>query len=86
MSFNRAEAAAGEINKMALSLDRFYHRGNREGRLTGRSKTYRYLIFKRTSKAAVKIVYYVDEKDKTVYVTDFFPTEKDPSKIIKRNR
>ncbi|MBY0435154.1 MAG: hypothetical protein K2U26_13685, partial [Cyclobacteriaceae bacterium] len=86
MSLDRAEEVARELNEMTLSLDRLYHRGSLEEKLVSRKKSYRYILFKRTSKATVKIIYYVDQKDKTVYVTDFFPTEKDPKKISARNK
>lgn len=86
MSQDRAEQVAKELNVMALSLDHLYNRGSVEGKLTKRGNSYRYLLFKRTTKASVKIIYYVDEKSRTVYVTDFFPTEKDSKKIARRNR
>jgi hypothetical protein len=86
MSLERAEEVAKGINKMALSLDLLYHRGSGERKLARRKKQYRYVLYKRTSRASVKIIYYVDGKSKTVYVTDFFPTEKDPKKIASRNR
>lgn len=86
MSLDRAEEVSRELNEMALSLDLLYHRGSVERKLTRRKKNYRYILFNRTPRASVKIIYYVDEKNKTVYVTDFFPTEKDPKKITSRNR
>ena len=86
MSLDRAEEVTRELSQMALNLSSLYHRGNVESKLARRKKSYRYILFKRTSKASVKIIYYVDAKDKTVYVTDFFPTEKDPKKIGVRNR
>ena len=86
LSLDRAEEVARELNEMALSLDLLYHRGSIENALSRRKKPYRYLLYKRTSRTSVKIFYYVDKKSKTVYVTDFFPTEKDPKKIANRNR
>ena len=86
MSLERAEEVTRKLNEMALSLDLLYHRGSEEKKLTRRKKSYRYILYKRTSRASVKIIYYVDEKNKTVYVTDFFPTEKDPKRIAGRNR
>lgn len=86
MTLDRAEETTSEINQMALSLDLLYHRGRSEEKLARRKKGYRYIMYERTSRAGVKIIYYVDEKDRTVYITDFFPTEKDPKKIAKRNR
>ncbi len=86
MSLERAAEVARELNEMALNLDQFYHRGSLEEKLSRRKKPYRYVLYKRTSRASVKIIYYVDKKSKMVYVTDFFPTEKDPKKIVSRNR
>ena len=51
MTLDRAEEAARELTEMALSLDRFYHRGSPEEKLSKRKKSYRYILFKRTSKA-----------------------------------
>ena len=85
MAPDRAEEVATQLSEAALSLDHLYHRGNREERLVGRKNDYRYILFSRTARATVKIIYYVNEKTKTVYVTDFFPTEKDPKKMARRN-
>ena len=86
LSLERAEEITRGLNEMVLSLALLYHRGSVEKKLSRRKKSYRYLLYKRTSRTSVKILYYVDEKSKTVYVTDFFPTEKDPKKIASRNR
>jgi plasmid stabilization system protein ParE len=86
LSLERAEEVTSELSKMTLSLGLLYHRGSVERKLIRGKKSYRYILYKRTSRASVKIIYYVDEKRKTVYVTDFFPTEKDPRKIVSRNR
>jgi hypothetical protein len=86
LSIERAEEISGELMQMALSLDCLYHRGSKEEKLARRKKSYRYILYKRTSRTTVKIIYYVDESDKIVYVTDFFPTEKNPKKISIRNK
>ncbi len=83
---DRAEQIAGELYQAAQSLDVNPERGRKEDRLLHRRNSYRYILYKRTSRATVKIIYYVDQKTKTVYVADFFPTEKDDQKISKRNR
>ena len=80
MTLERAEEVTKELNEMALSLSRLYHRGSVERKLVRRKKPYRYILFKRTSRASVKIIYYVDVKAKAVYVTDFFL----PKKTIKK--
>lgn len=86
MTPERAEEVATALNEMALGLDLLHNRGSLEIKLARREKSYRYILFKRTSRATVKIIYCSDEKNKTVYVTDFFPSEKDPQKIGYRNR
>lgn len=83
MTLERAEEVATEIQKMALNLGQLHHRGTPEKKLASRSNPYRYILFKRTARAQIKIVYYVDEIAKTVYITDFFPTEKDPKKLLR---
>ena len=38
------------------------------------------------AEAEIKIIYYIQESEEMVYVTDFFPTEKDDTVIPKRNQ
>ncbi len=83
MSFDRAEEVATELHELALSLNQLYHRGTIEKKLLKRKNIYRYILFKRTPRAEVKIIYYVDQITKTIYITDFFPTEKDPKKLLR---
>ena len=85
MSIERAEEVATNIQELALSLGQLHQRGTAEKKLVHRKKSYRYILFERTARAQIKIIYYVDEAAKTVYVTDFFPTEKNPRKLL-RNR
>lgn len=66
MSLDRAEEVARELNEMALSLDRLYHRGSPEEKLFRRKKSYRYILYKRTSRASVKIIYFYSKKFFTV--------------------
>lgn len=54
-----------------------------EESLQGRKYLYRYLLFKRTNRATVKIIYFVDKSNSLIYITDFFPTEKHPASIKK---
>lgn len=51
--------------------------------LLNRNEEYRYLVYNRTNLETVKIIYYVDDLTKTVYITDFFPCEMAPSKVNK---
>lgn len=57
--------------------------GTLEVLLSNRTEEYRFLVYKRSKSATVKIIYYVDELTKSVYITDFFPTEMNDSRIQK---
>jgi len=82
----RASNKSDEILDMAMSLVKNPHRGSRERRLDFLGKEHRFLLYEITSRKQVKIIYFIDEPDKTVYVTDFFGTELDDRKISKRNK
>jgi plasmid stabilization system protein ParE len=86
MSLERAEQTATSLHTMALSLNRLYNRGSVEKTLFGKGKRYRYLLFKRTSRADIKIIYYEEESAEKVYVTDFVPVEKNPDELQQRNK
>ena len=81
----RAEELADELEQLAQSLDKLPHRGTLEKWLSERKKDYRFLLFKRTDRSEVKIIYFIEESLKKVYVTDFFPTEKDAEQIAERS-
>jgi len=68
------------------SLYHFPKRGAHERRLIDRDKEYRFILFKRIPYAEIKILYYLEESTKTVYVTSFFPTETDDNKIADKNK
>jgi plasmid stabilization system protein ParE len=83
---DRAEQIANELRDAAKKLHYQPERGTIESRLSLRSKHYRYVLFQRTSRTDVKIIYYIDGTAAVVYVTDFFPTEMNDERISKRNR
>ncbi len=82
---DRAEVIAEEIRDAAGSLEYNPERGTQESRLIHRGKAYRFVLYKRTKRAEIKIIYFIDDGSSVVYVTDFFPTEKDDIKIEDRN-
>ena len=84
-SAEKAEAIAIALQEKALSLARYYYRGQTESQLAQRPHTYRYILFERTKRSQVKIIYYVDETAQRVYITDFFPTERDDRLISERS-
>ena len=85
-SIEKAEELSTALKDKVGELINYPHRGSIEPQLTGRKNLYRYILFKRTPRATVKILYYVDEVEKSVYITDFFPTEMDDNKLPPRNK
>ena len=83
---DRAEVIADELRDTAKGLLYQPERGTPEPRLAHRSKEYRYVLYQRTSRAEIKVIYYIDTSSEVVYVTDFFPTEKDDTQVAKRTK
>ena len=81
---DRAEEIANALRDAAKSLHYQPERGTIESNLKNEKEDYRFILYKRTSRSEIKLIYYIDESSKRVYVTDFFPTEKDPEEIESR--
>jgi mRNA-degrading endonuclease RelE of RelBE toxin-antitoxin system len=81
---NRAEELANKLYNTSFSLNSHPNRGALEARLKSRKLNYRCILFNRTSRADIKIIYFVKEEIKTVFITDYFPTEMDDKQIILR--
>jgi len=75
-----------EVLNMAMSLDRNPNRGAAEKKLKFSTAKHRFLLYKVSKRHQVKIIYFVDEHSKKVYVTDFFGTQMDDDKIFMRNK
>lgn len=69
-----------------MSLDKNPYRGRVVNQLTFLEIEYRYLLYQYTPRKSIKIMYFIDESSKTVYVTDFFGNEMDDTKIADRNK
>ncbi len=82
---DRAEQLADELEDMAQSLKHHPHRGTKEKWLTGLKQDHRFILFDRTKRAEIKIIYYIRESEGKVYVTDFFPTEMDNAEMKERS-
>lgn len=80
----RADEIALELIETPQLLKKFPRRGKIEPLLI-RKQEYRFILYKRTRQATVKIIYYVNDMYKRIYITDFFPTEMHP-KRIKRSK
>jgi hypothetical protein len=83
-SFEKANKITLELLEYPQALKDFPLLGKIEPNLIGASKEYRFLLFERTKKTTVKIIYFVDDVDKKIYLTDFFPCEMSDKKIKKR--
>jgi plasmid stabilization system protein ParE len=82
---DRANEIALELLNHPYSLKTFPHRGKLEALLSSRKEDYRYILYKRSNHTTVKIIYYVDETSQKVFITDFFPSEMNHSKVKTRS-
>ncbi len=80
-----ANRKSEEILELTSSLDSNPHRGTKEESLASLKKNHRFLVYNITKRKTIKIIYFVDENLKTVFITDFFPTESNPQKIKTRS-
>ncbi|WP_268124942.1 type II toxin-antitoxin system RelE/ParE family toxin [Roseivirga pacifica] len=78
---SKADEITNQLFEKVSTLKKRPQRGAIEPRLAHRSFEYRFILFQRHRRADIKIIYFIDKKDKTVYIADFFPTEKDDTKI-----
>ncbi|PCH65635.1 MAG: hypothetical protein COC01_09465 [Bacteroidetes bacterium] len=79
-----ADEKAKAVLDMAMSLSTHPNRGRIEDELSYLNKGHRFLVYPYSDRNTIKVIYFVEEGTKKVYVTDFFPSEKDPSKIKRR--
>ena len=86
MTIEKAEGIVTELQHTVLSLSKLFNRGAIEKNLIGEGKEFRFVVVKRTPRADIKVIYFVNALTKSVFVTDFFPTEKDLKQLSVRNR
>ena len=82
---NRANEIALELLDYPDQLSTFPKKGSLEENLSHRSEGFRYILYKRAAGAQIKIIYFTDDEEKIVYITDFFPTEMNHRKIKYRS-
>ncbi len=70
-----------EIFEIVGSLRYQPHRSSREPTLSESPKAVRYLLYRASNNFELKILFYVEELAQRVFVTDFFPTRMNPSKM-----
>lgn len=81
-----ASRKADEILALAISLIHNPYRGTLEQRLESLGKVHRFLLYEITRSKEVKIIYFVDEINQKVFVTDFFGTRQDAKKLSQRTK
>ncbi len=80
-SYERAREIDESILATATTLQRNPARGRKEKCLEELNQGFRFILHKETRHLEIKIIYYILER--TVYITDFFPTRMDPRKITR---
>ena len=84
-SVERALEIDNNITETLESLMKMPERGAVERQLKNKGVNYRFLLFRQSRNLELKIVYYILEQDKKVYVTDFFPVLMNPNKVRGRS-
>lgn len=77
----RSEEIINQLIELSKELYYFPYRGKLEELLDHRKEAHRFLLYKRTTTATIKIIYWVDEAAKIVIITSFFPTEMKPDNV-----
>lgn len=79
-----ADRKSKALLDMAVALESNPFIGRKEDNLEFLECEHRYILYNYTKIKAIKIIYFIDEKNKTVYITDFFPCESDENRISSR--
>lgn len=61
------------------------YRGTLEKSLTREGEEVRFLIYKSGDQFELKIIFFIDQLENKVIVTDFFPTKMNPLKMQSRS-
>lgn len=84
-SFGRADEVAENILRTVGTLCKKPSRGSKERHLLEAREDFKFILHKETKHFEIKIIYFVDEENGIVNVTDFFPTKMSPQRIIDNN-
>ena len=85
-SIGIASQKANGLYEEAFTFDVSPGQGQIEENLKDLPQSHRYILYHATSRQTVKIIYFIDQKNTMVYVTDFFPTAMDNERLMKRNK
>lgn len=80
-SFDRAGEINDNILEAVLTLNSNPFRGRIEEYLKGLNEEFRFILYKETNQFELKIIYFIDEEQQAVFITDFFPTKMNPDKV-----
>ncbi len=83
-SESSANRKSNELLEKTISLEANPLIGRKEENLQFLGREHRYILFYYTKIKAIKIIYFVNEASKTVYITDLFPCERYESRISSR--
>lgn len=81
-SIERAVEIDEAIFKTAAKLASQPFRGTREPQLSHFKEDFRFILHKESRIFELKIIYFVQEENQMVYITDFFPTKMNPVKMV----
>ncbi len=79
-----ADRKSKALLEKAIALESNPFIGIKEENLEFLGYGHRYILYYYTRVKAIKIIYFIDEERKIVYITDFFPCERDENKISER--
>lgn len=83
-STNRAIEIDKAIFEKVSSLKARKYTGTKENYLSHFKEDFRFILHKEHSSFEIKIIYFVSEENKSIFVTDFFPTKMNPDKLTGR--
>ena len=84
-SDRRALEIENNFKKLLLTLQVDPQRGSIEKLIRIRDPIFRFILLKETKFFEIKIIYFIEESQNIVQVTDFFPTKMNPLKIQSRS-
>jgi hypothetical protein len=77
----RALEVKNNLEKLLLTLQIDPQRGSIERLIRIRNHIFRFILLKETKFFEIKIIYYIEELENKVLVTDFFSTKMNPLKM-----
>ena len=81
-SIKRADQIEGNILKEIQLIANNPRRGTKEISLDNVSKGFRFVLIKESRNVELKIIYFVNESEKIISITDFFPVRMHPDKML----